>query len=224
MTTEELLEKLHGISPVKVIHGANDGLFNIAGTTVGNLMTSLTDVFNIPADALAFVNGEQVDPSYNLLASDTVEFVKQYGEKSILDPEEKAQIDRIEAMLARLVEKPADHESPGENNNGIITTASSTSGVLAYGSVQVYKNDQEATVDGKTYPLDRVQLEVLACLVARKGELVTRKEMRASSHILRDEEHLERIIKALKNKVKPLSPLIDSSPRGYRLLLPEKVG
>lgn len=115
MKTEELLEQLHGDSPVKVIHGANDGLFNIAGTTVATLLASLSDVFNIPADALAFVNGEQVDPSYRLLASDTVEFVKQYGEKSILDPEEKAQIDRIESMLNRLFVKPADHGSRGRS-------------------------------------------------------------------------------------------------------------
>ena len=115
MKTEELLEHSHGVSPVKVIHGANDGLFDIAGMTVSNLMTSLTDVFNIPAEALAFVNGEEVDPSYRLLPNDTVEFVKQYGEKSILDPEEKAQLDRIESMLNRLFVKPADHGSPGRS-------------------------------------------------------------------------------------------------------------
>lgn len=115
MKTKELLKQLHGDNLVKVIHGANDGLFNIAGITVSNLMTSLTDVFNIPADALAFVNGEQVDPSYRLLASDTVEFVKQYGEKSILDPEEKAQLDRMESMLIRLFVTPADHGSRGRS-------------------------------------------------------------------------------------------------------------
>ena len=78
-------------------------------------MVTITDVFNIPADALAFVNGEQVDPSYRLLASDTVEFVKQYGEKSILDPEEKAQLDRMESMLIRLFVTPADHGSRGRS-------------------------------------------------------------------------------------------------------------
>ena len=219
MKTEELLEKLYGDRPVKVIHGINDGLFNIAGMTVASLRESLTDAFNLPVDVLAFVNGEQVEPSCRLLPNDTVEFVEQYGEKSILDPEEKAQLDRIEAMLTRLFVNPS-----GENTNGITTTSSTTNGDVIYGSVQVNRNDQEATVDGKTYPLDLVQIEVLSCLVARKGELVTRKEMRASSRILKDEQHLERIIKALKNKVKPLSPLIDSSPRGYRLLLPEKAG
>lgn len=93
---------LRGDGPVKVIHGANDGLFNIAGTTVATLRESLSDAFNIPVEALAFANGEQVDSRYRLLANDTVEFVKQYGEKSVLDPEEKAQLDRIEAMLTRL--------------------------------------------------------------------------------------------------------------------------
>ncbi len=218
MKTEELLERLHGISPVKVIHGANDGLFDIAGTTVATLWASLSDVFNIPADALAFVNGEQVDPSYRLLASDTVEFVKQYGEKSILDPEEKAQIDRMESMLNRLFVMLADHVPVAVDNDFNMR------GILTYGPILVNKTENEATVDGKTYALDLVQIEVMASLVARKGEWVTRQDMRDSSRILHDEEHIERIIKALKNTVKALSPLITSSARGYRLVLPPMLG
>ena len=151
--------------------------------------------------------------------------MKQYGEKSILDPDEKAQIQRIEEMLTRLLEKPAEHESPVAARNDCISPAAlPTTGVLTYGPIQVNKIEKEAAVYGKTYALDLVQLEVLACLVTRKGEWVTRSDMRASSRILKDEEHLERIIKTLKNTVKTLSPLIDSSAKGYRIILPEMVG
>lgn len=95
---------------------------------------------------------------------------------------------------------------------------------LIYGPIQVNKTENEATVYGKNYPLDVVPFEVLTCLVARKGEWVTRSDMRASSRILKEEEHLERIIKALKTTVKALSPLIESSRKGYRIVLPEMVG
>lgn len=220
MKTEELLERLHGDSPVKVIHGANDGLFDIAGTTVATLWASLSDVFNIPADALAFVNGDQVDPSYRLLSSDTVEFVKQYGEKSILDPEEKAQLDRIESMLNRLFVKPADHLSPGDYINGIITNISTTSGSLAFGPIRVNQAENEVTVSGKTFPVDTVLLAVMTCLVEANGNWVTRTDMKAKSRILQVEERLDRIILRLTTTIKALAPLIESSSRGYRLFIP----
>ena len=66
---------------VKVIHCANDGVFDVAGATVFNVRLSLKDAFNIPAEALPFVDGEQVDGNYRLQGNGTLEFCKQYGEK-----------------------------------------------------------------------------------------------------------------------------------------------
>ena len=66
---------------VKVIHGVNDGVFEVAGATVCRLQGSLVDAFNIPPDALPFVNGEQVDGDYLLSPNDTLEFVRQWGQK-----------------------------------------------------------------------------------------------------------------------------------------------
>ena len=63
---------------VKVIHGANDGVFDLAGSKVATVRASLVDAFNIPGDALAFVNGEQVDANYNLSENDTLEFCLQH--------------------------------------------------------------------------------------------------------------------------------------------------
>ena len=68
---------------VKVLHGANDGVFNLVGAKVQSVRASLVDAFNIPADALSFVNGEQVDANYVLQTNDTLEFVKQAGVKGI---------------------------------------------------------------------------------------------------------------------------------------------
>ena len=67
---------------VRVIHGANDGTFDLEGATVDRVRRSLVDAFNVPEDAIAFVNGEQVDPAnYRLACQDTLEFCRQAGVK-----------------------------------------------------------------------------------------------------------------------------------------------
>lgn len=66
---------------VKVIHGANDGTFDLAGSKVSGVRASLVDAFNVPGDALAFVNGDVVPASYRLARNDTLEFVRSIGVK-----------------------------------------------------------------------------------------------------------------------------------------------
>lgn len=66
---------------VKVIHGANDGKFDLAGSKVSTVRASLVDAFNVPGDALAFVNGNVVPASYRLARNDTLEFVRERGVK-----------------------------------------------------------------------------------------------------------------------------------------------
>ena len=70
---------------VKIIHGANDGIFNVVGASIANVQASLVDAFNIPAHAIAFVNGEQVRGDFRLQANSTLEFVKQAGRKGVGD-------------------------------------------------------------------------------------------------------------------------------------------
>jgi hypothetical protein len=78
----DALAKLDEVAAnVKVIHGANDGDFALAGSKVATVRASLVQAFNIPGDALAFVNGEQVDGTHSLQANDVLEFVKQAGVK-----------------------------------------------------------------------------------------------------------------------------------------------
>ena len=66
---------------VKVIHGANDRCFSVGGEAVISIRTSLVDAFNIPPDAIALVNGEEVSSTYTVHAHDTLEFVGRRGEK-----------------------------------------------------------------------------------------------------------------------------------------------
>ena len=70
------------IAAVKVIHGPNDDIFNLAdGTTVFNVSRNLADAFNIPRNAFAFINGNRVSGNYSLRSEETLEFVVPTGEK-----------------------------------------------------------------------------------------------------------------------------------------------
>jgi hypothetical protein len=100
---------------VRVIHGANECFFDLAGWRVSTVRASLVDAFNISSEAISLVNGQQVAPNYVLQSNETLEFIKQRGEKSMLDADERAQLNRIESMLNQLFIKPADHGSPGRN-------------------------------------------------------------------------------------------------------------
>jgi len=69
---------------VRVVHGANDAYFeNLEGKTVGYVRKSLRDVFNIPIDAVAVINGETVDDNYIFKGSESLDFNKESGVKGI---------------------------------------------------------------------------------------------------------------------------------------------
>lgn len=68
-------------NPIHVIFGSADGQFDLVGRKVGELRRALATAFNIPTNAVAFVNGEQVNASYVLEPGDRVEFVKPAPKK-----------------------------------------------------------------------------------------------------------------------------------------------
>lgn len=67
---------------VTVVCGANtQELTGLAGKRVSDVRSELTEVFNIPKDARAYVSGAHVDNNYQLQESDTLEFVRPSGNK-----------------------------------------------------------------------------------------------------------------------------------------------
>lgn len=66
---------------VKVIHGSADGAFPVAGHTVSAARATFAQSYNIPSDAVAFVNGVKVGEDYILNPNESLEFVKQAGRK-----------------------------------------------------------------------------------------------------------------------------------------------
>ena len=70
------------VASVKVIHGANDRIFRLPDdTTVFSVGHNLAEAFNIPPQAIAFVNGRQAARSYRLRGHDILEFVVPTGRK-----------------------------------------------------------------------------------------------------------------------------------------------
>ena len=81
---QEMLQKLdevESLGTVTVQYGASQEDLNVGGSSVGTVRSSLVDAFNIPKDAVPFVNGEQVDENYVLQVNQVLEFVKQAGVK-----------------------------------------------------------------------------------------------------------------------------------------------
>ena len=69
---------------VRVIHGSNEQYFdNLLGKTVGSVRKSLREVFNIPGDAHATVDGKQVNDDFVLAAGQNLEFSKELGDKGV---------------------------------------------------------------------------------------------------------------------------------------------
>lgn len=85
-STQDVLGKMDEIGNrgnVTCMYGSSVENFSVAGQTVSTVRDSLKDSFNIPQDAVPFVNGDQVDGTYILRESDNLEFVKQAGTKGL---------------------------------------------------------------------------------------------------------------------------------------------
>jgi hypothetical protein len=70
---------------VQVTHGANDGVFCVAGKTVASVRRGLATVFSISTEAEAFVGGSVVAAGYTLRAGDWLEFLRRRGRKQVGD-------------------------------------------------------------------------------------------------------------------------------------------
>lgn len=65
----------------KVVHGAAEGVHPVALNSVSAVRGTFSVAYNIPADALAFVDGVSVAEDYVLQPNETLEFIKQAGVK-----------------------------------------------------------------------------------------------------------------------------------------------
>jgi NifB/MoaA-like Fe-S oxidoreductase len=66
---------------IQVSCGANSGVFDVVGRTVGEVQDFLREALNIDSSATPLINSRPVGRDYVLRASDTLEFLKPAGRK-----------------------------------------------------------------------------------------------------------------------------------------------
>ncbi|HBK34253.1 TPA: hypothetical protein DEP34_03725 [Candidatus Uhrbacteria bacterium] len=67
---------------IRVACGASSGQYPVAGMTVGNIRQELRDILNIGSEHMPRVNGASVDNDYVLKEEDSLEFVRNAGDKA----------------------------------------------------------------------------------------------------------------------------------------------
>ena len=68
-------------SQVRVLYGVHALEANLAGRTVSDVRQAVRQALNISPQAVAVVNGREVEESFVLLAGQQLEFVRLAGEK-----------------------------------------------------------------------------------------------------------------------------------------------
>ncbi len=66
---------------VRVVHGVNEGYYELEGKTVGQVRKSLREVHNIPGDADAMIGQQAVEDDFVLEGGMSLEFIKDGGVK-----------------------------------------------------------------------------------------------------------------------------------------------
>lgn len=80
--SDVLSRSTKAVEKVRVVHGANEQYFdNLSGKKVEGVRRQLRDVFNIPSDADAIVDGKVVTEDFVLAAGQNLEFSKAAGTK-----------------------------------------------------------------------------------------------------------------------------------------------
>lgn len=69
------------LGQVHVVYGDQHGSFDVAGETVAQVRTALTEAFGIEQDAKAFLNGDPVEDGTILEQYSELEFIKKTGKK-----------------------------------------------------------------------------------------------------------------------------------------------
>ena len=216
---------------VRVVHGINEGRFAAEGHTIEQVAHSLCEVFNLPADAVALVNGKEVTRDHILADGDNLEFTRTFGQKGGLHDfwsEEELREFFGDKEVQQMVEagmKPTARPvmSAGE--------------VVSWGKwlrdrqhdpahtlhVRVDIENESITIRGKTFDIDQQMAAVVKCLLDAKGELRSTKDMKNDYPGYIVDERLDMTItRKLRPHRSGIGDYIKSDRRGYWLDLAER--
>jgi DNA-binding winged helix-turn-helix (wHTH) protein len=219
---------------VRVVHGANEGRFHVEGNTVKQVAYSLRQVFNIPADAVAFVNGKRVTDDHMLADGSNLEFTKDWGSKGGV--QDYWSEEEIRDFFG-------DEELQRMKEAGMKLTARpvlSTDEVMSWAKwlrdrqhdpshtlpVRVDIENESITVRGKTFDIDQQMAAVVKCLLDAKGELRSTKDMKNEYPRYIVDQRLDTTIrrKLIGHKSGIGKFIITGDRRGYRLSLSKLQG
>lgn len=215
---------------VRIIHGANEGRFDLEGKTINCVAKHLRQAFNIPQDAVALVGGQKVTFDYILSEGESVEFIKENGRKGGL------QDFWSEAELLRLF---GSETLETMKQNGFILKphlVATADEVIAWQQwlmdrstepkyaipVQIDLELETITVQGVQYDIDQQLAAVVQCLLDAKGECRSTTQMKMAYPDYIFDERLDLTIsRKLKKHKSGIGNFLRSDKRGYQLIWEE---
>ncbi len=211
---------------VRIVHGANEGRFSLEGQTVEQVARYLREVFNIPADASALVNGKEVPRNHVLADGDILEFVRIWGQKGGLK-DYWSEDELREFFGEKEVQQMKD-----AGMKATMKPALSADEVLSWGKwlrdrqhdplhmphVRVDIKKETITVQGMVFDIDQQMAAVVKCLLDAKGERRSQHDMKAAYPEYLFDDRLDTTIRRkLLNHKSGIGLLIKSDTRGYRI-------
>ena len=214
---------------IRIIHGPNEGHFDVKGKTLRVVAKALREVFNIPKDAVPWIGGEIVSLDRILNDGESVEFVKEYGQKGGL------QDLWSEAELLMLFGHAA---LDAMKQNGFILRphlAATASDVIAWQHwlqdrsaepskalpIEVDIKSERLIVNGVQYELEQDLAAVVQCLLDAKGEPRSTTQMKLAYPQWIVDERLDiRIRRKLRQHKSGIGRFLKSDKKGYRLVMP----
>lgn len=215
--------------PVQVIHGANEGQFEFEDSTIQRVAKTLREVFNVPENAEAFVNGHKVSQSTLLKDGDTLEFVQEVGRKGGLHDFWSER---------ELVEFFGTDEVQQMREAGMKTTPQpvlAAEDVVRWGQwlrdqdqdpsriapVRVDIENESLTFRGRDFEIDQQMAAVVKCLLDARGHRCSTSEMeeRFPQFIMDDRLDLT-INRKLRRHPSGIGEHIKSDRKGYWLVVP----
>jgi hypothetical protein len=216
---------------IQVIHGPNQGEYSVAGHSVLEVTKALRDVFNIPDNASAIVNGKVVSKSFILSDGDNLVFHREKGRKGgIQDFWSERELvhffgaDEFQSMKEagmELASAPVlSSKDVVEWNKWLQDQEHDPSQAL---NVQVDIKSGSITVDGTVFEIDQQLAAVVQCLLDAKGERRSQRDMREECPQYILDKRLDNTIcrKLLKHK-SGIGQYVKSNTRGYWFEAPDK--
>jgi hypothetical protein len=213
---------------IRIIHGPNEGHFDVKGKTLRVVAKALREVFNIPKDAVPWIGGEIVSLDRILNDGESVEFVKEYGQKGGL------QDLWSEAELLMLFGHAALDAIKQNGFNLRPHLAATASEVIAWQHwlqdrstepsktlpIEVDIKSERLIVNGVQYELEQDLAAVVQCLLDAKGEPRSTTQMKLAYPQWIVDERLDiRIRRKLRQHKSGIGHFLKSDKKGYRLVM-----